>query len=168
MMLKASGVVIALAIGVSAGAAAHAETGCPTAHKTARHPARQTAARTIIVEEHYVHAPRRPAYAEEPSAPPEAYAPPPAEVAYGAPGDYYGPILTSYGYGGYGYGYGFGGRTRWGGPFAGRGAPGFVHVRPGVVHVGPSVVRPSGFGGGARVAMGGRGGVMIGGFGRGR
>lgn len=181
MMLKASIAVITLAIGMSAEAPARAETGCPAAHRTAHHPARRAATRTVIVEEHYSHAPRAPAppYYDGPAAPPEAYAPPPADIAYGAPDDYYEPILTSYGYGYGGYGgfggYGrprsgwyshVGGGARWGGagvagPTVVRGASGFVRVRPGVVHVGPSIVRPSGSFGAARVggqAMAGGGG----------
>lgn len=112
MMLKASITMIALVIGVSAGAVARAETGCPAAHKTARHPARHAATRTVIVEERYSHAPRAPApsYYGEPGPPPDAYAP--ADIGYGAPSDYYAPILTSYGYGGYG-GYGYGRPSGW-------------------------------------------------------
>lgn len=174
MMLKASIAMIALVIGVSAGAAARAETGCPAPHKTAHHPARHAATRTVIVEERYSHAPRAPAppYYGEPGPPPEAYAPPPADIAYGAPDDYYQPILTSYGYGGYG-GYGYrrpsgwyrhtGGGANWNGARA-------RFIGPGPRPYGQVVAF-----GGRSVAMGrvgvggvggGRGGVMVGGVGR--
>jgi len=181
MMLKASIAVITLAIGMSAGAPARAETGCQAAHRTAHHPARRAATSTVIVEEHYSHAPRAPAppYNDEPGAPPEAYAPPPADIAYGAPDDYYEPILTSYGYGypygGYG-GYGY--RRPYSGWFRHTGGGAnwmrnhgvFVSRGPGVGGQVAFAGRGVGVGGrsvGVR-SVGGRGGVMAGGVGRGR